>query len=79
MASKDSNDKSCQRERRRHEGFGRRAVQLLAIRSNFPFSEIYGYDWQQGRCIYVQREREVQEVYTSYLIISTICFMSRTY
>jgi hypothetical protein len=27
----------------------------------------------------VQREGEVQEVYTSYLIISMICFMSRTY
>jgi len=51
------------------ERLGQRAVQLLAICANFPICEIYGYDWHQGRCIYVQREGEVQEVYTSYLIL----------
>jgi hypothetical protein len=51
--------------------FGQRAVQLLAIRANFCICAINGYDWQLGRCIYRQHEREVQEVYTSYLILST--------
>ncbi|CAD6233165.1 unnamed protein product [Miscanthus lutarioriparius] len=50
-----------QREPRQHERLGQRAVQLLAICANFPICEIYGYDWHQGRCIYVQREGEVQE------------------
>ena len=47
-----------------------RAVQLLAIRANFPICAINGYDWQQGLQIYY-RQSEVQEVYTSYLILST--------
>ncbi|CAL5081442.1 unnamed protein product [Urochloa decumbens] len=41
--------------------FGRRAVQLLAIRANFHVCVINGYDWQLGRCIYRQHEGEVQE------------------
>jgi hypothetical protein len=64
MASKDSNER--QREPHQHECLGQRAVQLLAICANFPICEIYGFDYCQGRCIYyVQREAEVQEVYTS--------------
>ena len=47
-----------------------RAVQLLAIRANFPICAINGYDWKQGLQIYY-RQSEVQEVYTSYLILST--------
>ncbi|XP_047083215.1 uncharacterized protein LOC124694249 [Lolium rigidum] len=43
------------------EPFGERAVQLLAICANFPISKIIGYDWQNTRCIYVQRQGEVQE------------------
>ncbi|CAN6348891.1 unnamed protein product [Urochloa humidicola] len=41
--------------------WGQRALQVLAIRANFPISTINGYDWVRGRCIYVQREGEVQE------------------
>jgi hypothetical protein len=59
MASKNSNDK--------YEPFVQRAVQLLAICANFPICQINGYDWQLGRCIYVKRRGEVQEVYTGYL------------
>ena len=64
-----------------NHALGQRAVQLLAICANFPICEIYGYDWHQGRCIYVQREGEVQEVYTSYhmLYLLYICFMPLTY
>ncbi|CAN6292036.1 unnamed protein product [Urochloa humidicola] len=42
--------------------YGQRAVQLLAIRANFPIRAINGYDWQQGRCIYrhCKEEHEVQ-------------------
>ncbi|TVT96983.1 hypothetical protein EJB05_57790, partial [Eragrostis curvula] len=43
------------------EPLGQRAVQLLAIRANFPICEIIGFDWRIGRCIYVKREGEVQE------------------
>ncbi|KAK3139024.1 hypothetical protein QOZ80_5AG0376670 [Eleusine coracana subsp. coracana] len=52
-ASEDSDDEimAC----------GPRAVQVLAIRANFPFSTINGYDMQQGQCIYTRGEREVQE------------------
>ncbi|CAL4934007.1 unnamed protein product [Urochloa decumbens] len=39
----------------------RRAVQVLAIRANFPIITIYGFDWQIERCIYVRPEEEVQE------------------
>ena len=60
MASKDSNNES-----RRCEPPGKRAVQLLAICANFPICKIHGYDWNDVRCIYVQRRGEVQEVYTT--------------
>jgi hypothetical protein len=62
MPTEDTNDDSeplC-------EPFGEHAVQLLAICANFPISKIIGYDWQHTRCIYVQREGEVQEVYTKF-------------
>ncbi|CAN6348892.1 unnamed protein product [Urochloa humidicola] len=52
-ASKDSDDDTMP--------WGQRAVQLLAIRANFPISTINGYDWVRGRCIYIRREGEVQE------------------
>lgn len=45
-----------------------RAVQLLAIRANFPVCTINGYDGRQGHRIYFLRKGQVQEVYTSYLI-----------
>ncbi|KAL6888123.1 hypothetical protein ACP4OV_009149 [Aristida adscensionis] len=66
----DSNDESRQREPlgqqepSQHEPFGQRAVQVLAICANFHIRKIYGYDWQQCRCIYVQRKGEVQELWT---------------
>ncbi|CAN6330571.1 unnamed protein product [Urochloa humidicola] len=41
--------------------WGNRAVQVLAIRANFPILAINGYDWVSGRCIYIQPEGEVQE------------------
>nr|TKV92066.1 hypothetical protein SEVIR_9G138875v2 [Setaria viridis] len=41
--------------------YGQRAVQVLAIRANFPISTINGYDWQQGRCIYRRLEEGIQE------------------
>jgi hypothetical protein len=64
MASKDNNDESRQRE-----PLSQRAVQLLDICANFPVYEINGFDWHQGRCIYVQCEGKIQEIYTSYLIL----------
>ncbi|KAM0926400.1 hypothetical protein ACQ4PT_003494 [Festuca glaucescens] len=57
MASQDTNDDSEPLV----EPFGQRAVQLLAICANFPICKIFGYDWQHTRCIYVQRQGEVQE------------------
>ncbi|WVZ64423.1 hypothetical protein U9M48_013935 [Paspalum notatum var. saurae] len=41
--------------------YGHRAVQVLAIRANFPIETINGYDWHFGRCIYTQLLGEVQE------------------
>ncbi|TVU37457.1 hypothetical protein EJB05_10773, partial [Eragrostis curvula] len=40
---------------------GQRAVQLLAIRANFPICAINGYDGQTAQRIYVIRKGEVQE------------------
>jgi hypothetical protein len=75
MASKDSNDESRQRE-----PLGQRAVQLLAICANFSICEINGYDWHQGRCIYVQREGKYKRyILATLYYTSIICFMSRTY
>jgi hypothetical protein len=44
-------------------GCGLSALQLLALRANFPIRAIDGFDWQIGRCIYRQHEGGIQEVY----------------
>ena len=46
-----------------------RAVQVLAIRANFRISRIDAHDWYQSAVIYYALEGEVQEVYSSYLML----------
>ncbi|TVT98124.1 hypothetical protein EJB05_56590 [Eragrostis curvula] len=55
------NDRSAASEDSDDEPWGRRLVQLLAIRANFPIHAIHGHDWCQNMSIYFQREGEVQE------------------
>jgi hypothetical protein len=62
-ASEDSNDEIDR------EPFGTHAVQLLAIRANYPINVIIAFDWTIGRCIYSVLQGEVQEVCTSYHIL----------
>ncbi|KAL6888124.1 hypothetical protein ACP4OV_009150 [Aristida adscensionis] len=79
-SGQDSNDESSQRksldqqEPSQGEPFGQRAVQVLAICANFHICEIYGYDWQQCRHIYVQPRGEVQEEWSIWCPLGPVVF-----